>query len=353
MGIDRAAIALLAASLLGCASPGDGETEDDATGDALDSSNSFAILWVGDTLLADAAQDALDRDGYLYPFVFLWTLADADFSVGNAEGPITTISEPYYPDQTWSYNARPNAAEALASFGFDAMSLANNHLMDRGPAGVDDTRANLAAAGIEGFGAGGDADEAAAPLWIPTPYGLVAVIGMAEVSGYVPQAGADSYGAETLSPERVVTARARALEGGARWVVAFVHWGNNYDVVEEEQRAYAEVFVAAGYDLVIGHGAHVPQRVELIAGVPVLYSLGNFVFGTPGRFSDAFPGRGLVATTRFDDDGLRRVELRCILTDNDEVRFQPRPCGWAEARELMAALGPAVRLHDAIGVIER
>lgn len=332
MGIDRAAIALLAASLLGCASPGDGETEDDATGDALDSSNSFAILWVGDTLLADAAQDALDRDGYLYPFVFLWTLADADFSVGNAEGPITTISEPYYPDQTWSYNARPNAAEALASFGFDAMSLANNHLMDRGPAGVDDTRANLAAAGIEGFGAGGDADEAAAPLWIPTPYGLVAVIGMAEVSGYVPQAGADSYGAETLSPERVVTARARAR--GRRAL------GRRLRALGQQlrRRGGGAARVRGG----VRRGGLRPRdrsrrprpaAGRAIAGVPVLYSLGNFVFGTPGRFSDAFPGRGLVATTRFDDDGLRRVELRCILTDNDEVRFQPRPCGWAEARE--------------------
>ncbi len=353
----RRGSALLLILLVGCsASPqGDGEN---STGTSDDTAHtiegaSYSILWVGDTMLADAAQDALDEHGYDYPFQRLAGFIDADFSIGNAECPITLRTAPYYPDQTWSYHAHPAAAAALADVGFDAMSLANNHLMDRGPEGVHDTLTHLAAAGITGFGAGMNAGEAAAPLWIETPDGVIAVIGMTESSSRIPQAtDPEGVGAHTFSPERITASRDAALLAGARWVVAFVHWGNNYDYVEPEQRELAGQLVDAGYDLVVGHGAHVPQVVEMLDGVPILYSLGNFVFGTPGRFDAEFPGRGLMATTLFGPDGLHRVELRCILTDNDDVRFQPRPCSFEQAAAVFGALGSPVQLEGDVGVLE-
>ncbi len=350
MGRGRALFLLL---LAGCAdSPRDGEGSKGTSDDTSHTiEGSYTILWVGDTMLADAAQDALDEHGYDYPFQHLRGL-DADYSVGNAESPITLLTEPYYPDQTWSYHAHPKAAAALADIGFDAMSMANNHLMDRGPDGVHDTRTHLAAAGMTGFGAGVNAEEAGAPLWIDTPDGAVAVIGMTESSSRIPQAAEpEGVGAHTFSPERVTASREAASLAGARWVVAFVHWGNNYDYVEPKQRELAGQLVDAGYDLVIGHGAHVPQAVELLDGVPVLYSLGNFVFGTPGRFDAEFPGRGLMATTYFGPGGLHRVELRCILTDNDGVNFQPRPCSLEQAATVFGSLGPSVQLEGDVGVI--
>ncbi len=74
----------------------------------------------------------------------------------------------------------------------------------------------------------------------------------------------------------------------------------------------------------------------------MLYSLGNFVFGTPGRFTDHFPGYGLIATTHLDGGGVDSIELRCILTDNDRVAFQPRVCPAAEAAAVLGGLHPAI-----------
>ena len=74
-------------------------------------------------------------------------------------------------------------------------------------------------------------------------------------------------------------------------------------------RALAE----AGYDLVIGTGSHTAQPVEMALGTPVLYGLGNFVFGTPGRF-DTFGevGIGLVATVQLGRPRRgRRARCRC------------------------------------------
>ena len=66
------------------------------------------------------------------------------------------LTEKYDRGQRWAYNAQPAAAEALASVGVSAAGLANNHALDRGPTGLDDTLAHLRDAGIATFGAGGD-----------------------------------------------------------------------------------------------------------------------------------------------------------------------------------------------------
>ncbi|MFN0070900.1 MAG: CapA family protein, partial [Chloroflexota bacterium] len=120
----------------------------------------FHIVWVGDILLGDAAESRLRAQGYSFPFQHLRAELAADFTIGNAEGPITTLKTKYFPDQQWSYNAQPAAAEALAQAGFRGLSLANNHAFDRGPDGLIDTLEHLRRVGIQPFGAGRDLDEA-------------------------------------------------------------------------------------------------------------------------------------------------------------------------------------------------
>jgi hypothetical protein len=73
-----------------------------------------------------------------------------------------------------------------------------------------------------------------------------------------------------------------------------------------------------------------------------MYSLGNFTFGTKGRFTQLEPGYGLIARTTFTAHGLLEIELTCIATDNRLIHFQPRLCSDAEAHEVLARLGPHV-----------
>ena len=65
----------------------------------------FTILWLGDTLLGDAAQSALDANGYDWPFQRLTDALEADVTVVNLEGPVTTNTTAWDPDQRWRYNA--------------------------------------------------------------------------------------------------------------------------------------------------------------------------------------------------------------------------------------------------------
>ncbi|NDJ77722.1 MAG: hypothetical protein GYB65_15830 [Chloroflexi bacterium] len=158
-------------------------------------------------------------------------------------------------------------------------------------------------------------------------------------------------GTIALGDATIARGYALAREAGAEWVIAYVHWGQNYAVVRDQERAWAQDLVGAGYDMVIGHGAHVVQEIDIIDGVPVVYSLGNFVFGTPGRFDDDFPGFGLIMTTPVDATGFQGMTMRCIQTDNDVVAFQPRPCTPEQSAAVLGALHPDIELTPDGGVL--
>ena len=337
-----------AAEHAGCDEPAEGAPAvEPASSDAPE----FRIQWLGDTLLADAAEPRLRANGYRWPFARLLSLLDGDYVVANAEGPITTATEQYDRSQRWAYNAAPAAAEAIAAAGVDAAGLANNHAMDRGPAGLADTIAHLDGAGVASFGGGSDRAAALRPLLIETPHGRVGVVALGQGYGARKNASEGSAGTVPATRCAIEEGATAARAAGARWLVGYVHWGSNYSQVQSSQRRQARLFAEAGYDLVVGHGSHMQQQIEIVDGVPVLYSLGNFVFGTPGRFDAAFPGYGLVATSQLGPEGFTALTLRCILTDNDKVRFQPRPCGEAESARVLSALHPDLEMDGPVGTL--
>jgi poly-gamma-glutamate synthesis protein (capsule biosynthesis protein) len=311
----------------------------------------YRIIWVGDILLGDSAQPELEQHGYALPFQHTGSLLDGDAVIGNAEGPITARTTPYRAEARWSYNADPRAATALADVGFRALSLANNHALDRGPDGLADTLSELRAAGIEPFGAGPDIEQAAAPLLIDTPHGRIGVVGLGPTGPNSPPAGPGQAGIARADTEAVYRGADLARAAGARWLVAYLHWGGNYAKVNARQRRLAADFAQAGYDLAVGHGPHSLQPVDIVNGMPVLYSVGNFAFGSRGRFSRNFPGYGLVVATSFGPDGLEAIELACIATDYRVVGFQPRPCIENEAVQAFDGLGPHVVRNESGAVI--
>ena len=312
----------------------------------------FQIVWLGDILLGDRSQPHLDQFGYEWPFEHVRPLLADAFVIGNAEGPITTRSEPYFPRQRWTYNAQPAAATALAAVGFNALGLSNNHALDRGPEGLRDTIKYATAAGLRTFGAGMTLDEAAAPLLVETGWGTVAVLGFGPTWQYGAVAGPEQAGTVTYTPEAIRQLRESAVAAGARWIVAYVHWGENYRTVTVEQRRVAREFARAGYQLVIGAHSHLAQEIEVIEGMPVLYSLGNFTFGTSGGFSRDIPGLSLVARTAFAHDGLQSIELACIATDNDIVAYQPRPCNASQIRQITRRIGSTVTWKGEKGAVD-
>jgi poly-gamma-glutamate synthesis protein (capsule biosynthesis protein) len=305
------------------------------------------IAFLGDTLLGGDAQSVLDERGYGYALEGVAPLlAEADLVVANQEGPITARGEPEEKADTgrkrYWYRALPASADALAHAGVGVASLANNHVLDFGPAGLSDTIEALTDAGISCCGAGTDEAEARQPAIVTL--GGLRVGFLSVMQRYHLYVGERLYASHSRpGPLRLRTAGIQEdlarLEGTVDLRVVLVHWGRNYRAVSPRQERWAAVLRAAGADLVVGHHPHIPQRVDVVAGAPVLFSLGNGILGTRGRFHSGRPPFGMVATVDVDDDArVSAVRLQLISVDNERVMFRPVPARGRDAARLLESL---------------
>jgi len=332
----------------------------------------YEIVWLGDTFLGDRAEQMLEENGYDWPFAKIPDLGSPDLTVLSAEAPLTLINQ--LPDaelfflpgsptpRYYVYTSRgqvtryvlrssPAAAQAFADLGVDVVTLGNNHALDQGPLGLEDTIQELKAVGIVSIGAGRNAAQAAKPFITDTPYGRLAIFSFAEEGGTAPDATAESAGICALNTENVDAARDMARAEGVRWMVAMVHWGNNYTDVLPVQEEWAQRFADKGFALVVGTGPHIHQRIEIIGRTPIIYSLGNFAFLMEGRFDEDTPGYGLVATTVLSQSGFREIRVTCIQTDNLIVGYQPCICSDADASWLLHQVSEDMEVEGAVGVL--
>lgn len=294
---------------------------------------SARLAFLGDTLLGAQAQPLLDRHGAGYAVEGIApVVADADLVVANLEGPLTTVDRPASKDdrdrRRWWYRARPDALAALTAIGVRAVSLANNHVLDHGPAGLAETVAALDAAGVAHTGAG--ADEAAARRGAVVTVRGVRVGLASAMQRYRQYATEGGYATAARPGPALLRADhlgADLAATGADLRVALVHWGRTYRVRTDRQVRLAADLVAAGADLVVGHHPHVTHPVALVRGRPVLYSLGNASFGTPGRFAQrGWAPYGMVAVVDVEGEGgMTGLELRLLDVDNARLAYRPRP----------------------------
>lgn len=219
----------------------------------------------------------------------------------------------------------------------EAVSLANNHTRDFGDRGLLDTMHHLAVGNIGFFGAG-DRDSAQKPFTLTADTGrrVHVVGGMRFRSRYARSYnhfaatgnfGIGAFRAATMV-ERIETLRRDDPEAS---IVVFPHWGTDYELRSDGMRGSAERWVAAGADLIVGHGTHVLTEIECIDGVPVCYSLGNLVFNSPGRYQRfGVHPYSAVAHVDIGSEGLEALRLYPVVTDNRRTGFRTRP---ADARE--------------------
>ena len=165
--------------------------------------------------------------------------------------------------------------------------LANNHVLDWGYAGLDETIGTLRAAGLRAVGAGANALEAAAPAVIDLgERGRILVFGCGSATSGIPpdwHARTTQPGVNLLPDLSVATARsvATAMATYRRpqdVVVASVHWGSNWGyTIPAEQRDFARALIDSGVDIVHGHSSHHAKGIEVYRQRLVLYGCGDFL----------------------------------------------------------------------------
>ncbi|UPK46007.1 CapA family protein [Paenibacillus pabuli] len=264
------------------ASSGSKESEGDGIGTTEQSNpaKNVTINFVGDIQFSGKVAELLDKNGYDYPFAKLGNLfKEDDLTIGNLETPVT-LGGTGAADKTYVYKSSPKALKAMASAGFDAVNLANNHILDQGVEGLVDTLTYLKEYGIAYTGAGMNENEAYAPAYLERKGMKIALLGFSRV---VPETSWKAEGnragvAEAYNSTGAVKAIQEARQK-AELVIVVAHWGEErVSTPNNDQTRLAHEFVDAGADLVIGGHPHVLQGVEYYKGKWIAYSTGNFIF---------------------------------------------------------------------------
>jgi poly-gamma-glutamate synthesis protein (capsule biosynthesis protein) len=215
-------------------------------------------------------------------------LSSYDLTVANLEGALSATIEPPTDPHTFTFVADPSMLEGFELAGIDGVTLANNHAMNSGAEGLQDTLDALDEAGIRHTGAGNTLDDAREPAIFQVNGLTIAVLGINGVTanpndlpGVVSDeeaATADTPGTNPFVADQFL-ADIRAATEQADVVIPYFHMGVEYQSAPPEWAIEAaHAAIDAGAAMVVANHPHVIQGMEIYEGRPILYSLGNFVF---------------------------------------------------------------------------
>jgi poly-gamma-glutamate synthesis protein (capsule biosynthesis protein) len=272
-------------------------------------------------------------------FDYIWGDATAeldrtapDLRIVNLETAVTASDQPW-PRKGIHYRMHPQNVGCLTAGGIRCCVLANNHVLDWGRAGLDETLETLQAAGILTAGAGRDSEQAAAPAVLEVPgKGRVLVFAFGHGSSGIPAdwaAGPGMPGVNRLADlsERTVAEIAERIGSHRKpgdIVVASVHWGGNwgYEIPAGQRRFAHRLIERAGVHVVHGHSSHHAKAIEVYRDRPILYGCGDF-FNDYEGISGYEEFRGDLALMYFptvDPASGRLVALRMTPTRTQRFR---------------------------------
>ncbi len=250
----------------------------------------------------------------------------------------------------------PEALDALKTFGFNLVAFASNHAFDLQTAGIQNTIRDANSRKIAHAGTGNNAAEAAAPGYLRTPNGTIALVASAsglitpggsataerpgvnelrvEAGGSENEATDDLPGAPGNSPNaedaQRILGSIREARQHADLVIVYEHnhvFGNHsFSTIFSEGMAerlapnewlvkWTHAEVDAGADIVVMHGAPLLHGIEIYHGRPIFYDLGNFIYNVPPTLiyiSEPMSWESVVAYVEFQGKKLQSVSLRPI-----------------------------------------
>ncbi|HLQ96323.1 MAG TPA: CapA family protein [Pseudogracilibacillus sp.] len=255
-------------------SPADAEVKTEADSE-------LTTAFVGDLMFGRHVQDVAHEKGYDHLFKQVSPIFEqADYVSGNFENPVVAGDEDDYEklDKQIHLYSEPEAVQALKENHFTMLNLANNHLMDYGVDGLNDTVNTLNEAEMPHVGAGENVNDAIEIDYQEINGVTIATLGYTDalVEGF----SALGYrpGVARAIPQNIFPKIEEADEN-ADLVFVNVHWGAEYDSdPHPDQRELGRAMVDVGADAIIGHHSHVLSEIEQYKDGVIFYGLGNFIF---------------------------------------------------------------------------
>ena len=229
-------------------------------------------------------------------------LDSCNYSILNFEGPIDDELEHNVKKSGPRLKLPPNSIQILRELGIDALTLANNHIMDNGPEGFNYTRRSLSGFKLCGAGSWADAYRISE---VELDGKKVGFINLAEMQfGLLYDEWcqkSDEVGCAWINHPKVNKLIAEGKKD-VDFLIAICHAGvENINFPLPEWRERYREMIDLGCDAVIAHHPHAVQGYEFYKGSPICYSLGNFCFPTIDKENDEIWNTGAIAVLSFNN----------------------------------------------------
>jgi len=244
------------------------------------------LVFVGDIFFSNNIRRSYNDGGVdaIISESFRKVLESSDLNIANLECSITDDDDKPY-DKTYVFALPTKYASALKEIGIGLFTLANNHILDFGVDALSKTMEILDNLGIAHVGAGTTLQEAKKAYIKVVEGKKYAIIGASAVLPDVSWIASESRGGvyNGYNIEKVAE-DIKDIKSLCDKVIVYMHWGKELEGESNKtQKAFAHKLVDAGADLVIGTHPHITEEVEYYNGVPIVYSLGNFIYGGQSR----------------------------------------------------------------------
>jgi len=264
----------------------------------------------------------------------------AEITVANLECPLTDTGTPH-PTKPIIFRGSPENVTGLVYAGIDVVTIANNHIIDFGLEGLQQTQTVLHSNGILYSGAGANSYEAYQPLFVNKKGTSIAFLASSDRTGqydnYQPylNAGLNKPGFANLT-QYDVTRQVNTVEDNADVIIVEMHSGDEYNPVPEarsldqrdsdEEEMYSPFLLAPsrsdiadrhhaideGADLVVCHHVHVLQGLEVYDGKLIAHSLGDFTFDL--NYPETYPS--MILSAKIDNTGFYEYIVVPVYVDD-------------------------------------
>jgi poly-gamma-glutamate synthesis protein (capsule biosynthesis protein) len=224
------------------------------------------ILLVGDIMLDRGVEDLIKQNSIYYPSQKIGHfLRGVDIVFGNLEGPIVK-NPPELSDNSLKFAFNPEVIKGISWCNFNLFSLANNHILDMGKEGLEETKEWLKKYGINFVGdlLSGSSDNLNSAFLRDN----ITFLAFNQIFPFI-----------VKEEEIIKTIKTVKSSNPDNFLIISLHWGEEYKLINSSaQQSLAHKIIETGADLIIGHHPHVVQNIEKYQGKLIFYSLGNFIF---------------------------------------------------------------------------
>ena len=263
----------------------------------------MSLAFAGDILIHSQVWKAaaVNAGGTGYDFTPMFArvkplIEGVDLAICHLEVPLVTFGEK--PTTNPLYSAPTEIAWAIKDMGFDRCSNASNHSFDKGVAGIEATLGEFDAIGLGYSGMARTPDEIEPKVFDVKG---IKVTHLSYTFGFndIAAPNGETWRSALIDPARIIADAQKARDMGANVVIVSMHWGRETQTdLSDFQLTNSDAITKSGLvDLVIGHHAHVVQKIEQVNGVWTIFGLSNLISYLPT--TNAFPDKtqdGMIVT---------------------------------------------------------